>query len=316
MPISLIPSRRRFLAASLAAGAGLLLNSRRALAAPEFDPDRIALLSDTHVNADPAKVERGINMAQHLQKAVGDILDLGKASRMPAAAIINGDCAHLHGKAADYATLLGLLRPLADAGLPIHCAMGNHDDRDQFRKTIPYEKFGPGAADPSVMPRHLLTLRTPRADWVILDSLDKVNATPGVIGEAQLAWLKATLDARKDRNVLVMVHHDPYLPAPATRPTTRPVKISGITDTPALMDVLLPRRQVKALFFGHTHVWSQKQVDGLHLVNLPACAYVFGKAQPSAWTDCRLSAGGATLELRCIDPNHARQGERVELKWR
>jgi 3',5'-cyclic-AMP phosphodiesterase len=305
MPISLIPSRRRFLAASLAAGAGLLLNGRRAFAAPEFDPDRIALLSDIHINADPAKTDRGINMAEHLQKAVGEILELQKGSRLPAAAIVNGDCA----------TLLGLLRPLADAGLPIHCGMGNHDDREQFRKTIPYEKFAPGAADESVNPRHLLTLRTPKADWVILDSLDKTNSTPGVVGEAQLAWLKATLDARRDRNVLVMVHHDPHLPAPATQPTTKPIKISGITDTPALMDVLLPRRQVKALFFGHTHVWSQKQIDGLHLVNLPAVAYVFGK-QPSAWTDCRLSAGGATLELHCIDPKHAKQGEHVELKWR
>src|SRR5690349_15273546 len=74
MPITLPPlrslpaiSRRRFLAGSLAAGAGLLLR-RPLLAADEtvqsvpVDPHRFALLSDTHIAADPKVAARGVNM--------------------------------------------------------------------------------------------------------------------------------------------------------------------------------------------------------------------------------------------------------------
>ena len=32
-------------------------------------------------------------------------------------------------------------------------------------------------------------IKMPHVDWYILDSLDKTKATPGVLGEAQIAWL-------------------------------------------------------------------------------------------------------------------------------
>jgi hypothetical protein len=60
-----------------------------------------------------------------------------------------------------------------------------------------------------------------------------------------------------------------------------------------------------------------KQRDGLHLVNLPAVAYVFMKGkQPSAWVDCILASDGMALELRSLDPAHPAHGKKTELKWR
>jgi hypothetical protein len=106
-----------------------------------------------------------------------------------------------------------------------------------------------------------------------------------------------------------MVHHNPQFDENA--------KIGGLKDTAALLDVLSPRAQAKALFFGHTHRWSHERTeDGLHLVNLPAVAYVFDPEQPSGWVDCLLGKSGATLELHTIDPGHRQQGQRIAMKWR
>src|SRR5687768_2016646 len=116
MPISLPPlSRRRFLAGSLAAGASLLL--RRPLFGEEpqaADPHHFALLSDTHVAADPALVHKDVTMAANLKQVCGELLGPGKR---PTAALVNGDLAMTSGLAGDYATFLGLLKPVREGGM-------------------------------------------------------------------------------------------------------------------------------------------------------------------------------------------------------
>jgi 3',5'-cyclic AMP phosphodiesterase CpdA len=151
-----------------------------------------------------------------------------------------------------------------------------------------------------------MILELPRANLFLLDSLDQTNHTPGVLGEAQIRWLGEALDARKGKPALVFVHHQPD-----DRPNP-----SGLTDTKPLLDTLLPRRQVKALFYGHTHVWDVGKRDDLHCINLPAVAYVFIPGQPSGWVDAHLKDNGISLELRCIDPSHPKHGEKVDLTWR
>jgi 3',5'-cyclic AMP phosphodiesterase CpdA len=286
----------------------------------------VVLFSDTHIHADPAKLAREINMTGHLRQAVAEALALDKEERRPSMLIVNGDLAFNTGEAADYQNLVGLLRPIREAGWPVHLGMGNHDHRDRFWAGVPGDMSGGAVPDRPVESRQVLVLETPRADWVVLDSLDKTNSTPGLIGQTQLKWLADVLDEpkRREKPVLIMVHHHPrfveelLLPppasAPSTTPTTRPN--NGILDTEALMDVLMPRRNAKALIFGHTHVWGHKQRDGLHLVNLPAVAYVFRPNQPSGWVDCIVSDGGARMTLRSLDPKHPKHGEVALLKWR
>ena len=69
MPIHLPPiSRRRFLAGSLAAGAGLLL-PRSAAAEAKVDPNRWALLADTHVWERRDGAYRGVKPAENFLQA-------------------------------------------------------------------------------------------------------------------------------------------------------------------------------------------------------------------------------------------------------
>src|SRR5438067_1176954 len=115
MPITLHPiSRRRFIAGSLAAGAALAAR-RISFGAATPDPSRVVLFSDIHIDADRSKVDRGVNMFDHFQKSVAEVLAMDVP---PAAVMINGDCAHLLGRVEDYKQVMGLVAPLREAGLP------------------------------------------------------------------------------------------------------------------------------------------------------------------------------------------------------
>ena len=207
MPIQLPPlSRRRFLAGSLAASAGLM--SRGWLSAAEAgkqaDPNRIVLLSDTHIDGNPATLGRGINMADHLRQACGEIVKLDPP---PAHVLINGDFAYGTGESADYATAVELLKGVREAGVPITIALGNHDHRERFWVGV-VESHKPDAA---MKDKHVALIDTPRARWLILDSLDLTNQVRGKLGDDQLKWLAETLDADAKKPALVMVHHNPEI---------------------------------------------------------------------------------------------------------
>ena len=299
MPIALAPiSRRRFLIGSVAAGVGAMLGRRLYGQGTEADPHRFALLSDTHIAADPHKKERGVVMYDHLRQVCTELLEL---SDRPGTVFVNGDCAFGTGETGDYQRLLELVRPLREAGYPLHLAMGNHDNRGRLWDALPGEREG----QHGIEDKQVVVLDSPRARWIVLDSLQRTNFTPGLLGPEQLRWLSTTLDADKNKPVLVMVHHNPD-----------EAHDGSLTDTKALLDVLLPHKQVKALLFGHTHHWSVTRQDDLHLVNLPAVAYVFQQGDPSGWVDCHLREDGMKLQLLCVDRAHPKHGETVELNWR
>ncbi|HEY7153994.1 MAG TPA: metallophosphoesterase [Gemmataceae bacterium] len=300
MPFHLAPvSRRRFLASSLAAGLGVLSwrparGEERAKGA-----DHWILLADTHIAANRDAVNRGVKMADNLQRVVAAVTAL---EPRPAGLVLNGDLALQKGESGDYRLFAELLRPLSDAHVPVHLTLGNHDDRDNFRKGVARAARSPLGS------RHVSIVETARANWFLLDSLDKVAKTPGTLGEEQLKWLGKALDAHASKPALVVVHHDPQW---------KPVeKRSGLVDTERLFAELTPRKQVKALIFGHTHNWHRDKKDGIHLINLPPVAYVFQKDAPNGWVDVRLRDGGAVLKLHALDPKHKQNGETLELAWR
>ena len=168
------------------------------------------------------------------------------------------------------ATFARLIEPLRTAGIPLWLALGNHDHRERFWHGV----NGAKRVVDGLTDRQAAIVPAGRANWFILDSLDKTNSTPGVLGAAQLRWLEGALDANATKPALVMVHHNPNTGG----------NKNGLTETEALMEILRPRRQVKAHFFGHSHRWSiERDPSGIHLVNLPATAYPFDQAQPAGW---------------------------------
>lgn len=302
MPLRLPPlTRRHFLARSLLGGATLLLARQLSAAArTAADPHSWALLSDTHIAADRAKIAREINLTDRLTSVVRDVLG---RPRRPAGLLINGDLALHSGETGDYATFADLLLPLRAAGIPLCLGLGNHDHREHFWAALQQDK----QVSPPIADKQIAIVRAARANWFVLDSLDRTLSTPGVLGAAQLGWLARALDAHADKPALVMVHHNP---------STGGNK-NGLTETDALMEILRPRRHVKAHLFGHSHRWSVEQdPSGIHLINLPATSYPFDKSQPTGWVEASLEPAGMRLELRAHDSAHPAHGRTHPLSWR
>lgn len=298
MPI-LLPalSRRRFLAGAAAVATAASFPLLAAEDGVEIDPARIALLSDCHIDADPAALKNGAVMGANLEKVVAEVVALRPR---PTLAVVCGDLAVLKGLPGDYATFVKLLEPLRKAGVPISLMLGNHDDRVAFWEALPRPDGGKRA----VADRQVELIDTKHATLVLLDTLDKVNASPGKLGDDQLAWLGTTLGGEAAKPIVVFTHHHLQ-----EKPVT-------ILDGDAFWKLMALAKGVKAHIFGHTHTWEIAERDGIHKINLPPTSYVFGKGAPSGWVDLQLTAGGGSVELRSLDPTHAKHGKKTKLAWR
>jgi len=134
MPVHLPPiSRRRFLGQSLGTAVGLTALSGVRAGEGDADPHRFAQLADTHVAVDPEETARGVNMSENLRRFGERLRGL---ERKPAGVLIDGDCAYLRGLNGDYEQFGRVLRPVREAGLPLHLTMGDHDDRRKFADVL------------------------------------------------------------------------------------------------------------------------------------------------------------------------------------
>ncbi len=312
MPIHLPPiTRRELLAQSLSASAGLAALSLLpgSLLAEEAGKKRDTanwlLWSDPHIDRNRMRDNRGTGfyMYKNFITATKEVIEKKKNA---AGIFINGDCANQYGLVPDYKVLAELLEPLSKAGFPIHMTMGNHDSRGRFLKVLKEQL-------PNTNPRvgrRVGVVEAKDANWFLLDTLKTLNGTPGAMGKKQLAWLQEELDKRKEKPAIIMLHHNPK--------TGKDKKFDGwgLIDTEDLFEAVKPRKHVKAMIFGHTHHWGLDQVDGIHLINLPALGRIFQKDEPLGWVDATLRPDGMTVELRALDTEHKAHGEKHDLKWR
>ena len=310
MPVILPPiARRDFIKGSFVLS-GVSITAPSFVAADSksvrFDPNRIALLADTHISADPKQSYPGtkwpgslvkedehewVNMADSLAQSAREVIGLNPR---PANLIINGDCAMSRGTEAEYKELLRLLEPIRVAGITVHVTIGNHDKRENLWKLLPFlkkEQIGIQAG----------VIELPNANLILLDSGRK-----GILGDQQLVWLAQQLDEWADKPALVFGHFNPY-PNRGVRP------IKGMGDGSSLLKVLAKRKHARAYFYGHTHEWQQDQRDHLHLINQPAVSYYFGKGHAHGWVDMKLTEKSADLELHCINPKHKQQGDQRQI---
>jgi 3',5'-cyclic-AMP phosphodiesterase len=276
----------------------------RDLPADPIPSGYIAFLSDTHINADPLTEVGGRtknNMTKNLRDAVLEILGQPET---PRAVVVLGDLAHVDGQPGDYENFLSLIRPLREFGVPIHLAMGNHDDRANFLRVVNPDDEHQGFVEN----RFIGVVNVAGIRLVILDSLDKTNQVTGNLREPQRTWLAKTLDDEPRVSTVVMVHHNPR--SASEKPE------QCLWDTEELLEILRPRSQVKALIFGHSHRWNLHRDAGLHFINLPAVGYPFAADQPLGWCRFEPRNDGATIELRRLDGDRAKTLEPVDLKWR
>ena len=301
MPLILgsTPSRRDFLrTAALSAGAMLAAGACAGLPAKRRSsgkPIRWALMADTHVTLDPKEIQHGVNIDDNFKKAVAQII-----AALPEGVIIAGDIARNEGKIDDYRMFQQLVEPIASR-MPLAVAFGNHDDRENFRKVITLSKDG--AAAP-VKGKRVRVIESAGLRLVILDSLLSSKVTGGLLGKDQRDWLQKFLDQPDQRPTFLFFHHN------------MGDRDGCLLDGDRLLKIILPRKQVKAIFYGHSHVYAYAKIEDLHLINLPAVGYSFTDKEPLGWVDARLTAENGNFTLHAFASNTKDNGKTTSLVWR
>ncbi|MEM8848880.1 MAG: phosphodiesterase [Pseudomonadota bacterium] len=191
---------------------------------------KLIQLTDIHLTA-AGQTIGGRDPSANLDRALGHAL----AHHGDADAIfITGDLSDW-GDAADYEVLRARLTSVP---MPVHLAIGNHDDRATFRAVFPAVGTGPFAQYTAALPGHLA---------VVLDTWE-AGTHAGSFCQDRADWLDATLRAAQDP-VLLFLHHNPV-----------PMGI-GPMDRIMLLDAdrlgaVLDRHpgRVRHIFHGHCHL--------------------------------------------------------------
>ena len=289
--------RRRFIKTALAAaGAMVTIGMPESPGADKNEKavTRWALLSDTHVPEDVENNYRGFYPYRNLQKVTADV-----ASAAPDAVAITGDLARLSGQPGDYTNLKKLLSPIAEQ-TPVFMALGNHDDRQNFGKVFT-ENLG---EKQPVRGKHVIVIKDGPVRMIMLDSLLYPNKTPGLLGQAQRRWLDDYLKKCDETPTILCFHH------------TLNDGDGDLLDVPRLFSLVKPIRKVKAILYGHSHVYGYSKFRGVHLINLPAVGYNFSDSQPVGWVEASMTAKGGKFTLHALAGNTDNDGSVKRLTWR
>jgi 3',5'-cyclic-AMP phosphodiesterase len=285
--------RRGFIQCAALTAAGLAIRGAGLRAAEGAGGLRVALLSDTHIPADAEGQYRGFHPVRNLEAVIPGVI-----KARPEFAILCGDAARLTGELGDYEALKRLLSPLAEQ-VPVYIGLGNHDNRANFFTV--FDQVPEGRQE--VAGKHVSVIERPEVRLIVLDSLLYVDRVAGLLGKAQRQWLADYLERVDDRPTVLFVHH------------TLGDGDGDLLDVDRLFAMLRRQPKVKAMFYGHSHVWGIKESEGLQLVNLPAIGYNFRDEDPVGWVEAEFTASGVGLTLRAIAGNRGQDGKHQFLAW-
>jgi len=290
-------NRRSFIQTGLAAfGTLVTLNAGCSPGLMESDEKqtRLALLADTHIPEDVENNYRGFYPYRNLEKVVPELV-----SNSPDGVLIAGDLARLTGQPGDYANLRKLLDPVAEE-TPVFMALGNHDDRQNFLKVF---DDTPGDK-PDLKGKHVTIVKKVSTRVIMLDSLLYTNKVPGLLGKAQRQWLEDYLKECDETPTILCFHH------------TLSDNDGDLLDVPRLFSMIAPIRKVKAIVYGHSHVYGFSEFEGIHLINLPAVGYNFNDSDAVGWVEARLGSRGGDFVLHAVGGNLDSDGSVTKLAWR
>lgn len=229
-------------------------------------PDHFLVhISDTHLLADTAGPDARLHgvaaSADNLRRFLDDLL----LSRVyPEALIFSGDLADT-GDAAAYAALRGIVKPYADAmNAQVIWAMGNHDDRANFRTELLDDAAGVGPGSTPTAPVDYVTM-IGGLRIVVLDS-SVPGEHYGALDDSQLAWLRDVLAKPAPEGTLLVMHHAPL---PCIQYDAMTIELR---DQVALADVLAGT-DVRSIVSGHVHYTSFGTFAGIPVVTASSTSY-------------------------------------------
>jgi len=194
----------------------------------------LAQLTDLHIR-EPGRLAYGrIDTAPYLQQAVQSVLAL---RQQPDAVVFTGDLTDF-GRAEEYEYLARLIEPLK---MPVYFMPGNHDDRDQMRRSFPSHTYL--GTDGFIQ----YSVKIGALRLIALDTV--VHGKPeGRLCAERLAWLAETLERHRDEPVIVALHHPPF------ETLIGHMDKIGLVEGEAELEAIIARHpNVERLISGHLH---------------------------------------------------------------
>ena len=139
---------------------------------------------------------------------------------------------------------------------------------------------------------------------IMLDSLFYTNQVSGLLGKAQRKWLTDYLSRTDNTPTILCFHH------------ALTDSDGDLLDLPRLYDIIAPISKVKAVIYGHSHVYGFSEYKGIHQINLPATGYNFSDKDPVGWVQAQLTARGGDFILHATLGNRDKDGAVTKLAWR
>ncbi|MBG0739807.1 phosphodiesterase [Paeniglutamicibacter antarcticus] len=211
-------------------------------------------LSDTHLLGGPGPLYGAVDSETRLRQVFAEVHASGIR---PEAVVFTGDLTD-KGEPAAYAKLRAIVEPAAAAmGAQVIWAMGNHDDRAQFRAGL----FNlPPGTEPVDHSYDINGLRI-----ITLDSTVP-GFHHGEISDAQLEWLAAELAEPAPDGTILALHHPPI---PCVQDLSVLVELRR---QPELASVLWGS-DVRTILAGHLHYSSTAMFAGIPVSVASATCY-------------------------------------------
>lgn len=228
--------------------------------------ERVLLhISDTHLRAHGSRLFDLVDGADRLARALAAIEGSGIR---PDAVVFTGDLADL-GETDAYAALRALVEPFAARiGARVFWVMGNHDDRDGFRRLLLDE---PGGTAPVDSVAELDGLRV-----VTLDSTVPGHHH-GELTDEQLDWLAGVLATPAALGTILAMHHPPV-------PSVLPLAASVELRDQRRLAAVLRGTDVRAIIAGHLHYSTFATFAGIPVSVASSTCYAQDLTVPTGGT--------------------------------
>ena len=213
----------------------------------------VAQFTDPHITGPGGRTCGGeVDTIAGLRRAI-DTLH-GLADR-PDCLLVTGDLTD-QGRPEEYRVLRDLL---ADVEIPVHLAIGNHDDRVVMQAELDL----PPLQDHGAFVQYCVEDHPVRL--IVLDSASDEHHM-GELCERRLAWLKDRLAEQPEQPTLIAVHHPPFDTGIAFLDGEGPGWAEG------LVAALSRSPQVELVVSGHVHRSIQTVVGGRLATVCPSTA--------------------------------------------
>lgn len=216
----------------------------------DTDCVRVVQITDPHIFASHKRTFKGLDTALSLERVMDRIK---AAADKPDLILATGDLVHDPEPEA-YETLRRILQ---EAGIPVFCLPGNHD-----QPSLMIEKLNNGLISTS---RYVQC-----GDWefILLDSV-RAGAEGGYLAQAELAFLRSRLQQSTAGNFMVCLHHQPLA---IGSPWMDKMKVSNGDDFLALVDEF---PAIRCILWGHIHQEYSGRLGQVQLLGSPSTCIQF-----------------------------------------